>query len=109
MRTKLRKISASLWTIPNRSNQVKKTKGRFADKTILLGVTGSIAAYKAASLARRLLDEGAAVHAVLTQAARQFVAPLTFQVLTGKPVGTELFSTIRADSTMADGSVSGEA
>jgi phosphopantothenoylcysteine decarboxylase/phosphopantothenate--cysteine ligase len=54
------------------------------NKTILLGVTGSIAAYKAADLASKLAQSGAIVHAILTQAATQFVAPLTFQSVTGQ-------------------------
>jgi phosphopantothenoylcysteine decarboxylase/phosphopantothenate--cysteine ligase len=58
----------------------------------VLGVTGSIAAYKAVSLARRLVTEGAVVHAVMTASAQRFVTPLTFQALTGRPVGTDLFA-----------------
>jgi phosphopantothenoylcysteine decarboxylase/phosphopantothenate--cysteine ligase len=61
-------------------------------KTIVLGVTGSIAAYKAVSLARRLLEQGAVVHTVMTSAAQRFVQPLTFEVLTGHRVGTDLFA-----------------
>lgn len=60
-------------------------------KRILLGVTGSIAAYKAVSLLRTLLHEGAAVQVVMTQSATKFVAPLTFEVLSGHPVTTDLF------------------
>ena len=66
--------------------------GRFREKTIVLGVTGSIAAYKAVSLARRLTAEGAAVQVVMTQNAQRFVGPLTFQELTGRSVGTDLFA-----------------
>lgn len=54
------------------------------DKHILLGVTGSIAAYKAVELASRLTQAGAQVDTLLTQAAMQFVAPLTFQSVTGR-------------------------
>ncbi len=53
-------------------------------KNILLGVTGSIAAYKAADLASRLAQAGANVEAILTQAALQFIAPLTFQSVTAR-------------------------
>jgi phosphopantothenoylcysteine decarboxylase/phosphopantothenate--cysteine ligase len=95
--------------IQNRWKQVKKTKGRFAGKTLILGVTGSIAAYKAVSLARRIIGEGAEVHAVLTQSARQFIAPLTFRVLTGKPVGTELFAANLEGLQPGDETASGEA
>jgi len=60
--------------------------------TILLGVCGSIAAYKAAELASRLTQDGHEVLTVLTRGAVQFVSPLTFQTLTGQPVGTDLFA-----------------
>jgi phosphopantothenoylcysteine decarboxylase/phosphopantothenate--cysteine ligase len=60
-------------------------------KRIVLGVTGSIAAYKAVSLLRTLLREGATVHVVMTQSATKFVTPLTFEVLSGHPVSTDLF------------------
>jgi phosphopantothenoylcysteine decarboxylase/phosphopantothenate--cysteine ligase len=63
-----------------------------AGATIVLGVTGSIAAYKAAELASRLTKDGAAVFAILTAAAEEFIRPLTFQTLTGHPVGTGLFT-----------------
>jgi phosphopantothenoylcysteine decarboxylase/phosphopantothenate--cysteine ligase len=58
---------------------------------LLLGVTGGIAAYKAAELARLLVKAGAEVQVVMTQAATRFVAPLTFEALTGRPVHTDLF------------------
>ena len=51
----------------------------FQDKTIVLGVTGSIAAYKAATIASRLHRLGAHVRVALTSSAAQFVAPLTFE------------------------------
>ena len=60
-------------------------------KQIVLGVTGSIAAYKAVALLRTLLREGAVVHVVMTQSATKFVTPLTFEVLSGHPVSTEVF------------------
>jgi phosphopantothenoylcysteine decarboxylase/phosphopantothenate--cysteine ligase len=60
-------------------------------KQIVLGVTGSIAAYKAVALLRTLLREGAAVRVVMTQSATKFVTPLTFEVLSGHPVSTDLF------------------
>jgi len=55
------------------------------DRYILLGVTGSIAAYKAVELASKLTQGGARVDVILTQAASQFVTPLTFQSVTGRP------------------------
>ncbi len=60
-------------------------------KQIVLGVTGSIAAYKAIALLRTLLREGARVQVVMTQSATKFVTPLTFEVLSGHPVSTEIF------------------
>ena len=60
-------------------------------KQIVLGVTGSIAAYKAVALLRTLLREGAMVHVVMTQSATKFVTPLTFEVLSGHPVSSDLF------------------
>ncbi len=61
-------------------------------KSIVLGVTGGIAAYKAAVLCSGLVKAGAVVDVVMTEAARQFVAPLTFQALTHRPVVTEMFT-----------------
>ena len=61
-------------------------------KSIVLGVTGGIAAYKAAALCSHLVQAGAQVDVVLTDAAREFVAPLTFQALTHRPVVTEMFA-----------------
>lgn len=60
-------------------------------KRIVLGVTGSIAAYKAVSLLRTLRCKGAAVSVVMTKAATKFVTPLTFEVLSGARVATDLF------------------
>ena len=57
---------------------------------VVLGVTGGIAAYKAADLVRRLRDEGADVRVVMTRGAQAFVTPLTFQALSGNPVHTQL-------------------
>lgn len=65
--------------------------GELADKRILLGLTGGIAAYKAADLARALIKEDADVQVVMTEAACKFVAPLTLQALTGKPVFTSMW------------------
>jgi len=62
-----------------------------AGQRILLGITGGIAAYKAADLSRRLQDAGAQVRVVMTQGAQQFITPLTLQALTGEPVRTSLW------------------
>ncbi len=66
-------------------------------KKIILGVTGGIAAYKAAELCRLLVKAGAEVRVVMTAAAQQFVAPLTFQALSGKPVLTSLWDAASGD------------
>jgi phosphopantothenoylcysteine decarboxylase/phosphopantothenate--cysteine ligase len=61
------------------------------DRNILLGVTGSIAAYKAVDIARRLKEQGAAVSVVMTEAAGRFITPYTFEAVTGNKVITDLF------------------
>jgi len=58
------------------------------NKKIVLGISGGIAAYKTPDLARQLMQEGATVQVVMTQAATQFVTPVTMQALTGNPVFT---------------------
>ncbi len=62
-----------------------------ADKTIVLGVTGSIAAYKAVDIASMLTQAGAKVEVVMTDSATKFIAPLTLRSLTGRPVVTDMF------------------
>lgn len=61
----------------------------FEGKHILLGVTGSIASYKAADLASKLTQQGAQVQAVLTPGAEKFITPLTFSSVTGQPAFTD--------------------
>jgi phosphopantothenoylcysteine decarboxylase/phosphopantothenate--cysteine ligase len=63
------------------------------DKTVVLGVTGGISAYKAAELCRLLRKAGACVEVVMTPAACAFITPLTMQSLSGSPVATEMFET----------------
>jgi phosphopantothenoylcysteine decarboxylase/phosphopantothenate--cysteine ligase len=63
-------------------------------KTIVLGVTGGIAAYKAVELLRLLTKAGADVHVIMTKGAMEFVTPLTFQTLSMNPVSTSLFNLI---------------
>ncbi|MFN3579193.1 MAG: bifunctional phosphopantothenoylcysteine decarboxylase/phosphopantothenate--cysteine ligase CoaBC [Pseudomonas sp.] len=63
---------------------------RLLNKRVLLGVSGGIAAYKSAELIRRLRDAGAEVRVVMTQAAREFITPLTLQALSGHPVHGDL-------------------
>lgn len=62
-------------------------------KRILLGVSGGIAAYKAAELVRRLTERNAEVRVVMTAAAQEFITPLTMQALSGNPVHTTLLDT----------------
>ena len=62
------------------------------DKTVVLGVTGSIAAYKAAELASKLTQAGAKVDVVMTKCATEFVTPLTFRSITHRPVATDMFA-----------------
>lgn len=62
-----------------------------APRRILLGITGGIAAYKAAELVRRLRERGAEVQVVMTANAERFITPLTLQALSGRPVRTSLW------------------
>ncbi len=61
------------------------------NKTIVLGVTGGIAAYKSAEIVRSCVQAGADVHVMMTRAAKEFITPLTLQTLSGHPVHSELF------------------
>ncbi|MDO8885408.1 bifunctional phosphopantothenoylcysteine decarboxylase/phosphopantothenate--cysteine ligase CoaBC [Candidatus Oleimmundimicrobium sp.] len=61
------------------------------EKTIIFGVSGSIAAYKAIEIARKLIKDGATVKVVMTSAATKFITPLTFKTITNQPVAIELF------------------
>ena len=63
-----------------------------AGKNIILGITGGIAAYKAASLVRLLVKAGAEVQVIMTPNAKEFIAPLTLSTLSGKPVISEFFT-----------------
>ncbi len=70
----------------------------FKGKRILLGITGGIAAYKAAELARLLIKEGADVRVAMTEAATRFITPVTMQALSGQPVWTDLWDVRVADN-----------
>ncbi len=61
------------------------------NKTIVLGITGGIAAYKAADIASKLTQAGVKVETVMTEAATRFITPLTLRNLTGRPVVTDMF------------------
>jgi phosphopantothenoylcysteine decarboxylase / phosphopantothenate---cysteine ligase len=70
-----------------------------ANKQILVGVTGGIAAYKSADLVRRLREQGAFVRVVMTENAKQFITPLTLQAVSGSPVHDDLFD-VQAEAAM---------
>lgn len=82
------------------SESEKSSASILHSKRLILGVTGGVAAYKAAHLARELGRAGADVHVVMTEAATQFVGPATFSALTGNPVWTNAWDP-RAPNTMA--------
>src|SRR3989338_10095047 len=61
------------------------------NKQIIVGVTGSIAAYKSADLVRRLREQGAQIRVVMTENAKRFITPLTLQAVSGHPIHDDLF------------------
>ena len=63
----------------------------FRDRTIVLAVTGGIAAYKSAALARELKSADAEILVIMTRDAREFISPLTFETLSQNPVAVEMF------------------
>ncbi len=67
-----------------------------AGRHVVLGVSGGLACYKSCTLARRLTEGGATVDVVLTASAGEFVRPVTFEALTGRPVLTSLWERSRA-------------
>src|ERR1039458_1700377 len=66
--------------------------GVLSGKTIVLGVSGGIAAYKSAELVRLLVNSGAIVRVMMTRNATEFITPLTLQTLSSNPVATDTFS-----------------
>ena len=72
--------------------QKKQKQRSLKEKTLLLCITGSIAAYRACELVRDLRAEGADVVCLMTEAAKRFVTPLTFRSLSGNPVYSDPFS-----------------
>ncbi|MGF1528940.1 MAG: bifunctional phosphopantothenoylcysteine decarboxylase/phosphopantothenate--cysteine ligase CoaBC [Candidatus Competibacterales bacterium] len=83
----------------DRIQGVAVAMGMLAGKRILLGVSGGIAAYKACELVRRLTEVGAAVQVVMTKGAKEFIAPLSLQALSGQPVRDDLWDA-RAEAGM---------
>lgn len=74
-----------------KKNKNHPVRNPLQGKTVLLGLTGSIAVYKSCDLVRRLKGEGADVFCLMTPGAQSFVAPLTFSALSGHPVATEIW------------------
>ena len=66
---------------------------RLKGKKIILGITGSIAAYKAVVLLRLLIKEGAEVQVIITPAGKEFITPVTLSAISGKPVVSKFFGT----------------
>ena len=85
-------------TDPNRDSKIVNRESPLGGLRIVLGVTGSIAAYKAADLCSKLRQAGAEVEVVMTPAATQFVTPLTFQSITGRAVVVDMFRAGEAEA-----------
>ena len=81
------------------STESETPGGDLADRHLVLGLSGGVACYKAAELARELQREGATVQVVMTEAAAQFITPATMQALTGRPVVTSQWD-LRAPNAM---------
>lgn len=82
------------------NDETSASLAALAGRRVLLGVSGSIAAYKGAEVCRRLVKAGAAVQVVMTEAATRFVGPLTFQALSGRPVARSMFEEAPAGDAM---------
>ena len=74
-----------------RSRNIEGKEATIDGRELALGVTGGIAAYKAADLASKLVQAGAGVSVVMTRAAEKFIGPTTFEALTGRPVHRDMF------------------
>ncbi len=74
------------------NSKSKAERSKSAGRNIVLGITGSIAAHKAADLASRLTQQGCEVHVVMTADAQQFITPLPFKTLSRHPVVTDLYA-----------------
>ncbi len=71
--------------------RASEREDELAERNVVLGVTGSIAAYKAVDLASKLTQAGVAVHTVMTESATKLVGPASFRAITGLPVSTDMF------------------
>ena len=74
-------------------------------KNIILGITGSIAAYKAADIANTLTKTGHSVHTIMTKAGAEFITPLTLQTLTKNKVHTDMFEAMLACGDLGKGAL----
>lgn len=103
-RRRKRRRKRSRWLGPStssgQSGLVVRSLAMLQGKTIILGVTGCIAAYKSATVVSRLKDLGAEVWVAMTKEATQLVGPLTFRTLSGNPVITDLFAQEVANFTV---------
>lgn len=80
-------------------NQISQLHSSLKNKNILVGITGSIAAYKSADLVRKLREVGATVRVAMTENAKRFITPLTMQAVSGFPVHDDLFD-LQAEAAM---------
>lgn len=87
-----------LTDLPRPGGEFARSALALEGKHIVLGVTGSIAAFKAADLCSKLRQAGATVEVIMTPAAAQFVTPLTFQSLSGRPVVIDIFSAVEPEA-----------
>jgi phosphopantothenoylcysteine decarboxylase / phosphopantothenate---cysteine ligase len=107
----VRRGLVSYWEVSEAEAGLTRCHGRFAltgvplsamdPVPVVLGVGGGIAAYKAAELARALIERGCTVETVMTSAAQEFIQPLTFAALTGRKVITSMFGARTADEVLA--------
>jgi phosphopantothenoylcysteine decarboxylase len=77
--------------VGNILNQPPEPSGALRGRELIIGVTGGIAAYKTAALVSQLVQAGSGVTVVMTASAHEFVGPVTFEALTGRPVRTGVF------------------
>jgi phosphopantothenoylcysteine decarboxylase/phosphopantothenate--cysteine ligase len=80
---------------------VREKKKDLRNKSVLLGVTGGVAAYKAVDVTRRLREEGASVTVIMTEAAKKFITPLTLEIASQNKVYSDLFSDPMAHISLA--------
>ena len=87
-----------VYTLALASTEMAESIVEIRQKRVVLGITGGIAAYKAAELVRLLIKDGIEVQVVMTEAACGFITPVTMQALSGKPVFTDMWDARVADN-----------